>query len=118
MKLEDKLLKALQFVFPEGNLWMHWLYIPTVGVMPILIYCLLIVLALTDAGFSISTDTFVASQTIATGGWTNNLPYGLTSLLFDWAMYVWAIFAVHEVASISTDIGYAVKRSYGDSDDL
>ena len=105
---ESRIIDTLQFIFPRGNLWVYWLYLPSLITIPMCMICVAGMFGQIDAGMTIQTDTFIAHMPYTSSGWaTPSLTQFYNYLTQAW-LWIYNIFVIHTTLSIIADFGYWV----------
>lgn len=107
-----QLRAAWNFVFPEGNHLMYWLYYSFLFTYPIILECVIIVVNLLHYGTTIHTDTFTATMLFATSQRCPEWVMSLMGFALNEAGYVWLMLFIHTVASTFVDIMNILDRRH------
>jgi hypothetical protein len=94
---------VIRKIFPDGNYWMYWLYLPSVFVLMCTSLFTVVVIGWLDAGTTIQTTTFFAHMDFES---SHRVPLWIMDLIgnaLTVSGYIWIIFAIHTCASLVID---------------
>lgn len=101
---------AWNFVFPEENYLMYWLYYSFIFIYPIYTILTIVFIGYLDTGTIVSTDTFYAIEMFKTSHACPSWIMDLIGIALNESGYLWLVLLAHTVASTFVDIANIIDR--------